>query len=61
MKKISKAIATTFLLGALVFLGGKWPEGTSRNKVVKYDCGALATVLVCGLYLKKEYDKEERR
>lgn len=61
MKKFIKAIATIALLGALVFLGGEWPENTPRNKVVRYDAGALATVLVCGLYLRKEYDKEERR
>ena len=61
MKKFIKAIASIVLLGALVFLAGEWPEDTPRNKVVRYDCGAIATVLVCGLYLKKEYDKEERR
>lgn len=60
MKKFIKAIATIALLGALVFLGGEWPEDAPRGKVIRYDCGALATVLVCGLYLRKEYDKEER-
>lgn len=61
MKQILKAIATIALLGALVFLGGEWPEDTPRNKVVTYNAGALATVLVCGLYLKREYEKEEGR
>lgn len=61
MKKIIKAIATIALLGALVFLGGEWPEDTPRNKVIRYDGGALVTVLICGLYLRKENEEEERR
>lgn len=61
MKKFIKAIASIVLLGALVFLGGEWPEDTPRNKVITYNGGALVTVLVCGLYLRKEYDKEEER
>lgn len=61
MKKFLKAIASIVLLSALVFLGGEWPEDAPRNKVLRYDGGALATVLICGLYLRREYDKEERR
>lgn len=61
MKKIIKAIASIALLGALTFLGGEWPEETPRNKVIRYDAGALVTILVCGLYLRKEYEKEEKR
>lgn len=58
MKKILKTIAAIMLLGALCFLGGEWPENTPRTKVVRYDGGALATILVCGLYLKKSEDKK---
>ena len=58
MKKIIKAIVAIVLLGALFFLGGEWPENTPREKVVRYDGGALITVLVCGLYLKRHEDKQ---
>lgn len=58
MKKIFRTLAVIVLLGALCFLAGEWPEGTPRNKVVRYDSGALATILVCGLYLKKTEDKK---
>lgn len=58
MRKISKTIAATMLLGALCFLGGEWPETTPRLKVIGFDCGALATILVCGIYLKKTEDKK---
>ena len=61
MKKSLKVIASILLLGALVFLGGEWPDNTPRAKVIKYDCGALAVVAVCGLYLKREYSREEGR
>lgn len=57
MKKILKTIAAIALLGAVCFLGGEWPENTPREKVVKYDCGALATILACGVYLKKTEEK----
>ena len=60
MKKVLKSIATIALLGALTFLAGEWPEETPLKKVATYDGGALATALVCGLYLKREYDKEKR-
>lgn len=53
MRKIFRTLAAIVLLGALCFLGGEWPDGTPRAKVVRYDAGALATILVCGLYLKK--------
>ena len=58
MKRILKSIATILLLGAICFLGGEWPDDTPRAKVVRYDAGALATVLVCGLYLKKTEDRK---
>ena len=58
MKKILNSIATILLLGAICFLGGEWPDDTPRAKVVSYDAGALATVLVCGLYLKKTEDRK---
>ena len=58
MRKISRRIATVVLLCAVVFLGGEWPEETPRRKVVTLDGAALATALVCGLYLKKEEEGE---
>lgn len=54
MRKILKTIASILLLGAVMFLAGEWPDNTPRKKVVACDGGALATILVCGLYLKKE-------
>ena len=61
MKKIMRAIATIALLGGICFLGGEWPEDTPRAKVVRYDAGALAAVLVCGLYLNKTEEKRDGR
>jgi len=60
MKKFLKSIATIVLLGALCFLGGEWPEDTPRNKVLAFDGSAMATVLVCGLYLKKTWERDAR-
>ena len=60
MKKILKHFAAIVLLGAICFLGGEWPENTPRKKVLKYDGYAMATVLICGLYLKREEKKNGR-
>jgi len=59
MKKIVNGIVAVILLASLCFLGGEWPENTPRRKVIKYDSIAMTTVLVCGLYLKRE-DKNGR-
>lgn len=56
MKKFLRTTATVALLCAMVFLGGEWPEGTPRKKVITLDAIALAVVAGCGVYLKKEYD-----
>ena len=53
MKKISKTLATILLLVGLVFLGGEWPDKTPLKRVLTYDSIAFATVLACGIYLKK--------
>ena len=58
MKKILRPLATIFLLGAMCFLMGEWDEETPRKKVICYDSGALATILVCGIYLKKTEDEK---
>lgn len=57
MKKILKPIATIVLLCAVVFLGGEWPEGTPRKRVLTADGIALGIVAVCGVYLKRAEDK----
>ena len=54
MKKILNIIATILLLCSMVFLGGEWQEGVARKTVVKCDAIAIATMLACGLYLKKK-------
>lgn len=62
MKKILKSLATIALLCAIVFLGGEWPAGTPRKKVLTYDGAAFAVIAVCGLYLRKtEKDGQVRR
>ena len=58
MKKILRSIAATVLLFTMCFLVGEWPEDTPRKKVVRYDSGAFAIVLVCGLYLNKTEEKK---
>jgi len=57
MKKIVNAIVTILLLCAVVFLGGEWPENTPRKKVLTYDGIAIATVALCGVYLKRTEKK----
>ena len=54
MKKILKPFATIALLCAMVFLAGEWPEDAPRKKVLTCDGVAFATMLVCGIYLKRE-------
>ena len=61
MKKIVKVVATIVMLGAMCFLCGEWPEDTSLKKVVTHDGAAFATMLVCGLYLGREYKKESKK
>ena len=61
MKYILKTIATIIVLCGLVFLGGEWPEDTPRKRVLEYDGVAIATVLICGLYLKREEEKDNGR
>ena len=60
MKKLLKSIATVAMLCAMCFLAGEWPEDTPRNKVLACDGGAMAVMLVCGLYLKKTWEPGAR-
>ena len=60
MKKIINGFIAIILLASLCFLGGEWPENTPRKKVITYDGYAIATVLICGLYLKREEKKNGR-
>lgn len=57
MKKIFRPLAAIVLLGAICFLCGEWPEDAPLSKVVRYDGGAFATALICGLYLKRTEEK----
>ena len=57
MKKIINGLVAIVLLGSICFLGGEWPDNTPRRKVIEYDGYAIATVLLCGLYLKREEKK----
>lgn len=57
MKKILRPIAAIVLLCAMVFLGGEWPEGTPRKKVVTADSIAIGIVAACGFYLRRTEDK----
>ena len=54
MKKILTILVTILLLCSLVFLGGEWQEGVALKTVVKYDAIAIATMLACGYYLKRQ-------
>ena len=58
MRKILRTISATVLILTMCFLIGEWPEDTPRKKVVRYDSGAFAIALVCGLYLKKTEEKK---
>ena len=61
MKNVFKTIATIVCLLAIVFLAGEWPEDTPRRKVVTYDTAALATALVCGIYLRASETNRDKR
>lgn len=56
MKKAINTLAAIAMLCAMVFLGGEWPDGTPRKKVITCDAIAIAIVAGCGIHLKKEYD-----
>lgn len=56
MKKILNILATVAVLGAVVFLGGEWPDGTPLKKVIACDAAAFALLAAGGFYLKNEHD-----
>lgn len=58
MNRILKFLATIVMLSAMVFLGGEWPEGTTRKEVVTYDGAAFAVFAVCAIYLNRAYKSE---
>lgn len=59
MKKFTQVLSAIVCIGAVMFLAGEWPENTPISHVLLFDGGAIATIALTGLYLKKTY-KDER-
>lgn len=54
MKKILQSLAAIVCLGAIGFMiCSEWPENTPISHVLLFDGGAIATIALTGLYLKK--------
>jgi hypothetical protein len=54
MKRFLQSLAAIVCLGAIGFMiCSEWPENTPISHVLLFDGGAIATIALTGLYLKK--------